>query len=211
MSAGQPLDMSSIYQPPSFSTPWSALIVNGLWFVSLFLSLLAAVLGMLSKEWLSAYNDRIETVPLERVRQRQFRYTGLKTWMVPSIISFLPLAIHVAVFLFFTGVVIFVWPLSMVLASLLAAILLVGLALYVTASVLPFIWADCPYKSPLYNWLKLVVLFLRRGMDTLQRYSFRLGWILDPETGHRDALSLWQEQDVWERQCIKERSVDLQT
>ncbi|KZO99180.1 hypothetical protein CALVIDRAFT_472004, partial [Calocera viscosa TUFC12733] len=148
MSGGQPIDLSTIYQPPSFYIPWTALVVNGLWFVSLFLSLLAAVLAMLSKEWLSAYNDKVESIPLERVQQRQFRYMGLKKWLVPSIISFLPLSIHVAVFLFFTGAVIFVWTVSILLAALLAALLLVGLSLYVISAVLPLIKADCPYKSP---------------------------------------------------------------
>ncbi|KAF8601844.1 hypothetical protein BDV93DRAFT_445224, partial [Ceratobasidium sp. AG-I] len=42
-------------QLPSFSASMSARWINGLWFLALALSLSAALIAMLSKEWLSAY------------------------------------------------------------------------------------------------------------------------------------------------------------
>ncbi|KZT50305.1 hypothetical protein CALCODRAFT_414532, partial [Calocera cornea HHB12733] len=116
LSSGQSMNTSAAYQPqPDFSPPWWAVAVNCLWFISLFISLLTAVLAMLLKEWLSAYGDRVAQVPLERVKQRQMRYDGMNQWNVPSIVSLLPLAIHIAVFLFLFGLVLFAWPVSTLL------------------------------------------------------------------------------------------------
>ncbi|KZT50306.1 hypothetical protein CALCODRAFT_488813 [Calocera cornea HHB12733] len=112
LSLGKPMDPSEVYQAPNFQAPVWAVMVNCLWFTSLFISLLTAVLAMLLKEWLSAYKEGIALVTLERAKQRQMRYDGMINWKVPSIVSMLPLAIHVAVFLFLTGLVLLAWPAS---------------------------------------------------------------------------------------------------
>ncbi|KZT50598.1 hypothetical protein CALCODRAFT_407209, partial [Calocera cornea HHB12733] len=51
LSAGEGINASMSYQPPPFSAPLWAQAINGLWFTSLFISLLSAVLSMLVKEW----------------------------------------------------------------------------------------------------------------------------------------------------------------
>ncbi|KZT59306.1 hypothetical protein CALCODRAFT_431280, partial [Calocera cornea HHB12733] len=109
LSSGQPMEASVAYQAPTFTPPYWAVTVNCLWFTGLFISLLTAVLAMMLKEWLSAYSDGAVHVPLERVKQRQMRYNGLIKWNVPLIVSLLPLAIHVAVFLFLVGLILFAW------------------------------------------------------------------------------------------------------
>ncbi|KZO99209.1 hypothetical protein CALVIDRAFT_477615, partial [Calocera viscosa TUFC12733] len=149
LSSGRPMNASTAYQPSSFSPPWWAVAVNCLWFTSLFVSLLTAVVAMLSKEWLSAYNDGISPVPLERVKQCQMRYDGMINWNVPAIISMLPLAIHFAVFLFLLGLVLFAWPVSMTIFILMTLLLFIGLGLYTGSSLLPMIHPQCPYRSPL--------------------------------------------------------------
>jgi len=66
LSSGRPMNESVAYQRSAFTPPWWAMTVNCLWFTSLFLSLLTAILAMLLKEWLSAYNDGIAPVTLVR-------------------------------------------------------------------------------------------------------------------------------------------------
>ncbi|KZO99230.1 hypothetical protein CALVIDRAFT_596320 [Calocera viscosa TUFC12733] len=148
MSSNSRMNQSAAYQVPNFSPPPWAVTVNCLWFTALFISLLTAVLAMLLKEWLSAYTDGVALVPLERVKQRQMRYDGLDKWRVPAIVSFLPLAIHIAVFLFLTGLVLFAWSVSVVLSTLMTILLLIGFGLYTVSAVLPLILPECPYKSP---------------------------------------------------------------
>ncbi|KZT59303.1 hypothetical protein CALCODRAFT_409607, partial [Calocera cornea HHB12733] len=139
LSSGQPMDRSSAYQVPNFVPPWWAVTVNCLWFTALFISLLTAVLAMLLKEWLSAYSDRVALVPLERVKQRQMRFDGVIKWNVPAIVSLLPLAIHIAVFLFLTGLVVLSWTVSISLATLMTVLLLVGFFLYTASATIPLI------------------------------------------------------------------------
>ncbi|EJU01544.1 hypothetical protein DACRYDRAFT_67445, partial [Dacryopinax primogenitus] len=57
LSSSQTMNVSDAYQPPTFSPPTGAVAVNCLWFTSLFVNLLTAVLAMLVKEWISAYNQ----------------------------------------------------------------------------------------------------------------------------------------------------------
>ncbi|KZT59313.1 hypothetical protein CALCODRAFT_450405, partial [Calocera cornea HHB12733] len=149
LSSGTPMDASVAYQPRTFNAPWWAVAVNCLWFTSLFVSLSTAVLAMLIKEWLTAYNEGITMIPLERVQQRQMRYDGMKRWSLPAIVGFLPLAIHVAVFLFLLGLVLFAWPVSLLLCILMSVLLAVGLGLYTSSALLSIVYPDCPYKSPL--------------------------------------------------------------
>ncbi|KZO99220.1 hypothetical protein CALVIDRAFT_511485, partial [Calocera viscosa TUFC12733] len=149
LSSGRPMDSSVAYQPQGFTPPGWAVGVNCLWFTSLFISLLTAVLAMLLKEWLTAYKDNVTLVPLERVKQRQMRYDGMIKWNVPSIVSLLPLAIHVAVFLFLIGLVLFAWPVSTALFTLLTMLLFGGLGLYIVLAALPMVHPECPYKSPM--------------------------------------------------------------
>ncbi|KZO99177.1 hypothetical protein CALVIDRAFT_511433, partial [Calocera viscosa TUFC12733] len=101
-----------VYQSSSFTPPVWALLVNGLWLTSLTISLFAAVTAMLVKEWLRAYHADTAHVPIERAQQRQFRYDGLVKWCLPNIVSALPLFIHLSVFLFFIGLVVYTWSLS---------------------------------------------------------------------------------------------------
>ncbi|KZO99231.1 hypothetical protein CALVIDRAFT_591449, partial [Calocera viscosa TUFC12733] len=156
LSSGGPMNGSAAYQVPSFTAPSWAVAVNCLWFSSLFVSLLTAILAMLLKEWLSAYSDGAAPVPMERVMQRQMRYDGLIKWNVPAIASLLPLAIHMAVFLFLTGLVLFAWPVSVVLSALMTVLLLVGFGLYTASAMLPLFLPECPYRSPLVYVLNTV-------------------------------------------------------
>ncbi|KZO99236.1 hypothetical protein CALVIDRAFT_511510, partial [Calocera viscosa TUFC12733] len=148
LSSGGAMNQSAAYEVPPFVPPRWAVIVNCLWFTSLFISLLTAVLSMLLKEWLSAYSDGVALVPLERVKQRQMRYDGMIRWNVPAIVSILPLAIHIAVFLFLSGLVLFAWPASVALSVLMTVLLLVGFGLYTTSAILALVVPDCPYRSP---------------------------------------------------------------
>ncbi|KAF8596117.1 hypothetical protein BDV93DRAFT_410574, partial [Ceratobasidium sp. AG-I] len=55
MEQGDPQPALAPIQLPEFSAPMSARWINGLWFLSLALSLSAALIAMLAKEWLTAY------------------------------------------------------------------------------------------------------------------------------------------------------------
>ncbi|KAK0471811.1 hypothetical protein IW261DRAFT_1301616, partial [Armillaria novae-zelandiae] len=84
--------------------------VNGLWFASLTLSLATALFAVLADGWYCHYLSPVAGNPQVRARTRHLRYTGLLNWRVSTLIGFLPLMLHLSLFLFFTGLVLSLIP-----------------------------------------------------------------------------------------------------
>ncbi|KIY64615.1 hypothetical protein CYLTODRAFT_327608, partial [Cylindrobasidium torrendii FP15055 ss-10] len=81
--------------------------VNGLWFVSLTLSLATAIFAVLAKQWTRQYILPISGSSKERCLIRQFRCSGLEKWHFTAIIGLLPIPLHLSLILFLVGLVIF--------------------------------------------------------------------------------------------------------
>ncbi|KAJ7808711.1 hypothetical protein B0H14DRAFT_3761073, partial [Mycena olivaceomarginata] len=95
----------------SFTVALSDVWVNGLWFTSLTLSLAAALLAVLAKQWLRQYSSFITGSTRDRALIRQFRYASFDKWGVQLIISLLPMILHLSLFLFMAGLVVFLYSL----------------------------------------------------------------------------------------------------
>ncbi|KAF8606996.1 hypothetical protein BDV93DRAFT_396410, partial [Ceratobasidium sp. AG-I] len=108
-SALQPT--STPIELPRFSAPLSARWINGLWFLALALSLSAALIAMLAKEWLAAYNTSRPRSPRTYALLRQSRLVGLTDWRALHIIDLLPSMLHLALLLFSLGLVLYLWTL----------------------------------------------------------------------------------------------------
>ncbi|KAF9015960.1 hypothetical protein BDZ89DRAFT_962323, partial [Hymenopellis radicata] len=78
--------------PPSSIDVW----VNGLWFTSLTLSLVSALLAVLIKQWLRHYMSFVSGTAKERSLIRQYRFMGLQKWHVPTLIGILPVLMHLS-------------------------------------------------------------------------------------------------------------------
>ncbi|KAJ3730283.1 hypothetical protein C8R42DRAFT_568486, partial [Lentinula raphanica] len=85
--------------------------INGLFFASLALSLATALLSVLVKQWLQAYENLPSGNAKERAMIHHFRYTGLIHWKVPEIIGILPLILHMSLGLFLIGLSLYVFEL----------------------------------------------------------------------------------------------------
>ena len=97
---------------PSRSDEW----MNSLWFVSLALSLITALVAVLVKQLLHQYAAvAFVSSTHDRPRLRHLRYTRLETWQVPMIIGLLPVLLHVSLALFFAGLAIFLFSLGIVM------------------------------------------------------------------------------------------------
>ncbi|TFL00899.1 hypothetical protein BDV98DRAFT_494336, partial [Pterulicium gracile] len=94
----------TLASPSSTSSPdrW----VSGMWFVSLTVSLSTALLSVLVKQWIQAFVSPVSGPPLTQARIRHFRYMGVEKWHVPLIVGLLPTLLHLALFLFFIGLVV---------------------------------------------------------------------------------------------------------
>ncbi|SJL12530.1 uncharacterized protein ARMOST_15957 [Armillaria ostoyae] len=154
-----------------FSTSRSDEWMNSLWFVSLTLSLITALVAVLVKQWLHQYIAIVsDSSAHDRARIRHMRYAGLQTWQVPMIIGLLPVLLHVSLALFFVGLAIFLFSLGMKVAWLVSIIGAATYMAYVIALILPLVHPYCPYKVP----LTLYVHRLCRCIHRLYQRGHRL-------------------------------------
>ncbi|CAE6458331.1 unnamed protein product [Rhizoctonia solani] len=131
------------------------IVVNGLWFFSLALSMLVTLLAMLVKEWANVYRREDRFTPYYvQARTRQARYDGLEDWGAKFVVRSLPVLMHIALGLFLLGLVIFLdkLKLSSVLMQLVLLVVLITLVLYV---IMTKAWRFL--KSGVYGILRLGV------------------------------------------------------
>ncbi|SJL00935.1 uncharacterized protein ARMOST_04250 [Armillaria ostoyae] len=123
--------------------------VNGLWFTSLFLSLTTALVAVLVKQWLHHYVVLPSGTPCERCCIRQYRYLGFQKWRVEVIVGVLPVLMHLALALFFIGLSLFLHPLRAALSWVVGTGTVLLIVAYVTMTILPMCFPQCPYHTPL--------------------------------------------------------------
>ncbi|KAK0217197.1 hypothetical protein IW262DRAFT_1276218, partial [Armillaria fumosa] len=112
MSNGSQFSLPSSPTAFNFSPSRSSEWLNSLWFVSLTLSLITALVAVLVKQWLHQYVAIVsDSSARDRARIRHLRYAGLQAWQVPMIIGMLPVLLHVSLALFFAGLAIFLFTL----------------------------------------------------------------------------------------------------
>jgi hypothetical protein len=138
------LTTSTTFMPDGL-TRW----VNGLWFISLALSLSVALLSVLIKQWIQNYNVPSSGTLQDRVKLRHYRYLGMQMWYVPAIVHLLPILLHISLLIFFAGLVIFLTPLNVALSWIVSVIGVVSYFVYFITPWFPLWKPQCPYKSPL--------------------------------------------------------------
>lgn len=127
--------------------------VNGLWVVSLTLSLVVALFAVLVKQWLHHYMTLPSGTPGINSHTRQYRFMGLERWRVSVIIGLLPIIMHVSLGLFLSGLVLFYVPLRTSIAWTVGTITGVVCVLYLTSNIIPLFVIQCPYKTPLSDFI----------------------------------------------------------
>lgn len=132
----------------SFRPQYVDVWINLLWFSSLVVSLIAASLGILIKQWLQRYKTEDYSLARERTRIRQHRFAGLLRWGIPSLVSFLPSLLRTSLNLFFIGLMIFLRSLFWPVAAVVSVLIGLWFVAYFSFLVFPALFADCPYKSP---------------------------------------------------------------
>jgi hypothetical protein len=130
---------------PSTAVRW----VNVLFFVSLIMSLAAALLGILAKQWLREYLQWSSSLaqPRENVLVRQMRIEAWEAWNVTATIASIPALLELAMVQFLIGIVILLWTLDDVVAIVVTIVTSVFLLIISTFTVLPILSKRCPYRS----------------------------------------------------------------
>ncbi|KAI9447420.1 hypothetical protein H4582DRAFT_1802559 [Lactarius indigo] len=95
--------------PPPFSLPKYAVWVNTLWFLSLVISITCALLTTLLQQWARQYLKVTQPRCSQHKRARicAFFFEGVDKFFLPWVVEALPTLLHVSLFLFFAGLVVF--------------------------------------------------------------------------------------------------------
>ncbi len=124
------LQPSSLSPPPERWVVW----LNAVWFASLILSLSAASVGIMVKQWLNQYSSCLSGSSQHIARLRQHRLNSLLKWRVGRIIAFLPILLQMGAVLFFAGLLVLLWALHHTVA-IVASTLVGALASFLVGTI----------------------------------------------------------------------------
>ncbi|RDB28602.1 hypothetical protein Hypma_015969 [Hypsizygus marmoreus] len=155
--------------PEPFVPSTSALVCNTLWFLSLGFSLLCALSATLVEQWVRNYLQATESRPSphERARICAYLYQGLEKFRMAALVEVIPMLLHISLLLFFAGLVEFLRPVNAAMSALTLGMLILCVALYALATIIPIFRRDCPFHTPLSSvwWKLLKILRLLKRQD----------------------------------------------
>ncbi|KAJ7249086.1 hypothetical protein B0H12DRAFT_706122 [Mycena haematopus] len=101
--------------PPSFAPLVSSLICNGMWFISLGLSLACALIATFIQQWARDFLHRTDMrpAPITRAHIFSYLYYGLRRFHMHTVVETIPLLLHGSLLLFFSGLVAFLVPVNL--------------------------------------------------------------------------------------------------
>ncbi|QRV99826.1 phosphatidylinositol phosphatase PTPRQ [Ceratobasidium sp. AG-Ba] len=151
ISKNQPVEISSISEisVSDFSPSYNSVVVNTFWFLSLGLSVAVSLVAMLSKSWCNAFMSKRAGMKYQQGRRRQEKWNGIELWGMQNVFVYLPLLMHVALLLFFIGLALYLWGISISVASPIVALAVVSVLVYIIVTILPLVSDNCPFSTPL--------------------------------------------------------------
>ncbi|KAF9257448.1 hypothetical protein L218DRAFT_935778 [Marasmius fiardii PR-910] len=124
--------------PLHFTPSSSAVRINTFWFLSLTLTLVDGLFGLLCKQWLRAYQQQTNThTPGEFLAIRWLRYQSFEHWHVPKILASLPMLLEIALCLFFAGLLELLWNNHPIPFAIAFTVIGFGIGFYLITTVLP--------------------------------------------------------------------------
>ena len=140
----QTLAVPTIPQNP----PSEIVTATSLLFASLLISLLAAFIAMLGKQWLNRYLRHSGGSMVERCGDRQIKCDGLQKWPFRLIIESLPLMLQAALLLLACGLCRYMASINASVAAVLIGLTLLGVLFYVGIVVAGTCSYACPFQTP---------------------------------------------------------------
>ncbi len=119
--------------------------------MSLVISLTCALLATLIQQWARRYLKATQPrySPHKRAQIHAFFAEGVDKFLLPWVVEALPTLLHVSLFLFFAGLVVFLCNIDLTIFKLVLSWVSVCTALYGCITVLPIFRHDSPYYTPL--------------------------------------------------------------
>ncbi|KAF8464200.1 hypothetical protein DFH94DRAFT_658864, partial [Russula ochroleuca] len=150
-TTSQPVILPIPSDPPKFSAPKSAVLVNSLWFLSLVMSLTGALLAVFIQQWAQSYLEATHGrhSPHDRARIRVFHAEGLEDLDLNRVTRAVPILIHISLFLFFSGLPIFLFNVNRTVFNVVITWLALCVTGYACITLMPIFRKNSPYYSPL--------------------------------------------------------------
>ena len=140
------VDQSS--SQPSLTPAVAIIIVNIMWLISLVLNIITALFATLTLQWARRYTQA-PRAPRDHVHNSPFLFLNTLTYDMDRAFLMTIILLHLSVFLFLVGLVIFFFTINKIVATVvLIAVGLFGVV-YFTLSILACIDRSCPYRTPL--------------------------------------------------------------
>ncbi|KAN0130540.1 hypothetical protein V8E53_011626 [Lactarius tabidus] len=138
-----------------FSPSASVVFVNTVWFLSLVLSLTCALMATLLQQWAGRYLQivRRNHPPHIRAHIREYFYQGARRFGLFGLVELLPSLLIISVLLFFAGLVVFAFLGNHTVAKFTLAIVGFCFLSYIIFTLMPLVFHDCPYCTPLTSFL----------------------------------------------------------
>ncbi|KAI0260427.1 hypothetical protein BC834DRAFT_831833, partial [Gloeopeniophorella convolvens] len=142
---------SDIISQSSFRPSRSAVAVNSIWFLSLTLSLTCALGATLMQQWTLRYLQitRRNHAPHTRACIRGYLARGVDKFRVSVLVEALPTLLLASIFLFFVGLVIFIFDANHTVAFVTVSIVAFSFVTYIALTIMPLFFHDSPYLTPL--------------------------------------------------------------
>ena len=150
LSGGAQIPPPPLYSDSSFRPTSSSIRVNILWFLSLTLSLICALAATLMQQWARRYLQlaQSQTTLHKRARTREYLFEGVQAFRLSQAVEAVPALLHVAVFLFFAGLVDFLFSIDSTVGRVIFGVMCFFGGIYVLLTFLPNVRPNCPYRTP---------------------------------------------------------------
>jgi len=135
--------------PPAWNgPPTEAITASNLLYASLLMSLLAAFVAMLGKQWLNRYLRHTGGSMVERCGDRQRKFEGLEKWPFRLFIESLPIMLQIALLLLTCGLSRHMWSVNTSVARVVISFTVLGILFYIGIVVAGTSSYECPFQTP---------------------------------------------------------------
>jgi len=154
--------------------PSEIITATGLMYASLLISLLAAFVAMLGKQWLNRYLRNSGGSMIERCGDRQRKCDGLEKWPLRPFVESLPVMLQVALLLLACGLCRHMWSISTPVAYILATLTGLGLVFYLAIVIAGMSSYVCPFQTPASIALRSAWEKVRGGIFSASPWTRRM-------------------------------------
>ncbi|KAJ6484862.1 hypothetical protein C8R45DRAFT_1099013 [Mycena sanguinolenta] len=149
---------------PTSGQPKRIIVVaQSLLYISLFTTLLAALLAVLGKQWIKLYGAAGSRGTVsERGLERQQKLDGLHMWKFDAVLQTFPLLLQLSLFLFTTALSVYLWTVNRTIAIIAQALTSLGFVVYILLLVSAVLSPASPFQTPVAHFLRPLVSLLAR-------------------------------------------------